>query len=123
MYEGQRENRMRTAVGRKPVDRWTTGRPRRHRWWTAAATAVLALAVLGVSSSAPPGSNLLAPASGIVDADLTPATLFAPRMAHAQGRDPRFRPTLIELEDVAQLQARFQADDGLPRLLLVFSPT
>jgi hypothetical protein len=65
----------------------------------------------------------LAPASRIADADPAPATLFAPRAAHAQGRDPRFRPTLIDLEDVAELQARFQADDDLPRLLLVFSPT
>ena len=44
-------------------------------------------------------------------------------VAQAQGKDPRFRPTLNDLEDVATLQAQFQADDGVPRLLLVLSPT
>jgi hypothetical protein len=32
-------------------------------------------------------------------------------------------PTVVDLRDAAQLQARFNADKGVPRLLLALSPT
>ncbi len=31
--------------------------------------------------------------------------------------------TVVDLDDVGQLQARFNADKGMPRLLLALSPT
>jgi hypothetical protein len=39
---------------------------------------------------------------------------------------PRSAPpgvTMTDLHDVADLQARFNADHGLPRLIVIFSPT
>jgi hypothetical protein len=33
------------------------------------------------------------------------------------------RPAVVDLNDAAQLQARFNADKGEPRLLLALSPT
>jgi hypothetical protein len=39
---------------------------------------------------------------------------------------PRSAPpgvTMTDLHDVADLQARFNADRGLPRLVVIFSPT
>jgi hypothetical protein len=39
------------------------------------------------------------------------------------GRDPTAGLTVIDLNDVAQLQTRFNADQGVPRLVLALAPT
>jgi hypothetical protein len=46
-----------------------------------------------------------------------PATPAAPGGARAAG------PAVVDLNDAAQLQARFNADKGEPRLLLALAPT
>jgi hypothetical protein len=39
------------------------------------------------------------------------------------GAEPPAGLTVTDLTDIGQLQARFNADKGLPRLVLAFSPT
>jgi hypothetical protein len=41
----------------------------------------------------------------------------------APGGDRPAGPAVVDLNDAAQLQARFNADKGEPRLLLALSPT
>jgi hypothetical protein len=43
--------------------------------------------------------------------------------APSPGGDRPAGPAVVDLNDAAQLQARFNADKGKPRLLLALSPT
>jgi hypothetical protein len=73
--------------------------------FVAACLLVFGLAAAWVNRSLPPVGRSHAPA--------TPA----PGAARPAG------VTVADLTDVGQLQARFNADEGLPRLVLALSPT
>ena len=49
--------------------------------------------------------------------------LFAYLMGLGQSRTAESAATLIDLDNIEQLQAQFNQDKGVPRLILLLSPT
>ena len=77
-------------------------------WFLAVCLVVFAVAAVWVSWSTPSGRP-----SG-----KTPATVtLAPGATRPAGL------TVTDLQDVSQLQSRFNADRGVPRLVLALAPT